>query len=100
MRGCSGWADAEGLEQACAEILPGDDVGVVFDLLGRDGYRPGCSKERPCERGDFGSHPDVPYLCDGVDCSLYWRVGALGCLVDWKRGRPGVEGAELVRLPG
>jgi hypothetical protein len=87
------------LERACADILPGDSPGDVFDRLGLDGYRPGCTDETPCDHGDFGPYQEVPFLCDGDDCSLYWRVADLGCLVDWTRGSTGVEGAELLHLP-
>ena len=91
--------DTLGLERACAEVIAGDSVADVFDILGLPGYQPGCTTERPCVTADFGSHAAVPYVCDGEDCSLYWRAGDLGCLVEWTRGAPGVTGAELLHLP-
>ena len=87
------------LDDACGAILPGDAVEDVFARLGLDGYRPGCSTERPCPRRNFGELLDVPYLCDGDDCSLYWRTGDVGCLVDWPGGSEGVTGATLLALP-
>ena len=88
-----------GLEDACAEVMAGDSPTDVFERLGLDGYRPGCSDEAPCLRADFGDLKGVPYLCAGDDCSLYWRVADVGCLVEWRAGAPGVEGADILRLP-
>jgi len=90
--------DGLALEKACGEVLPGDSPADVFARLGLGGYRSGCGEGAPCETATFGPHADVPYLCDGDDCSLYWREGPRGCLVEWTRGAAGVDGATLMRL--
>ncbi len=87
------------LEQACGEVLPGDTPADVFTRLGLDAYRSGC-EPGACSTASFGPHDDVPYRCEGDDCSLYWRAGDVGCLVEWRRGEPAVDGAELLRLGG
>ena len=92
--------DTLGLEAACGSLLPGDTPAHVFELLGLEGYRPGCTSEVPCDAADFGPHNDVRYACDGDDCSLYWRVDRAACLVDWTRGEDGIEGAEFMEFPG
>ena len=88
-----------GLEAACEALLPGDPPSRVFEVLGLDGYRPGCTSETPCDQADFGPHPGVRYACAGTDCSLYWRVGEAACLVDWTKDEDGIEGAEFLRFP-
>jgi len=85
----SGGVESHALETGCGALVAGDDVETVVSTLGMTGYRPGCDATGagaaaglPCTRGDFGSVTDFPYLCDGDDCSLYWRIADVACLVE------------------
>ena len=79
-----------GLESGCRGLIEGADLEEVVAALGMQGYRPGCATETsndpsagmPCQRATVGSVADFPYLCEGSDCSLYWRVGDVACLVE------------------
>lgn len=81
---------ASDLERGCQGLIEGADLEEVVVELGIEGYRPGCSEESgadigggmPCQRATVGALSDFPYLCEGDDCSLYWRVGEVACLVE------------------
>ena len=74
-------AEAE-LAERCSELAIGDSADEVFSHLGLHGYRAGCGSITPCQRVDLGGHESIPWLCMPDDCSLLWRVGAVGCFVD------------------
>lgn len=85
----NGGVQSHGLETGCAALVAGDDVETIVATLGLTGYRPGCdatgagpSAGLPCVRAHFGTVLEFPYLCDGADCSLYWRLGDVACLVE------------------
>ncbi len=85
----AGGVESRSLETGCAALLPGDDIETVVATLGLLGYQPGCDSDQagpasglPCTRGEFGNLKDFPYLCEGEDCSLYWRLLDVACLVE------------------
>jgi len=85
----AGGVESHALETGCAALVEGDDVETVVATLGITGYQPGCdahgagpSAGLPCTRGDFGAIVAFPYLCEGDDCSLYWRIADVACLVE------------------
>ncbi len=85
----SGGVESHALETGCGALVPGDDIETVVSTLGLTGYLPGCDATGagaaaglPCARGDFGEVRDFPFLCDGDDCSLYWRIADVACLVE------------------
>lgn len=81
--------DSHAIETGCRALVAGDDIETVVSTLGIRGYQPGCdangegpSAGLPCTRRDFGAILQFPYLCEGDDCSLYWRLGEVACLVE------------------
>ena len=102
----NGGVESHALETSCGALMPGDDVETVVSTLGLTGYLPGCDSTGagaaaglPCTRSDFGAHKDFPYLCVGDDCSLYWRIGDVACLVELDETMR-VTGAVFMRLLG
>lgn len=84
-----GGVESHALETGCTALVEGDDVETVVATLGITGYQPGCdahgagpSAGLPCTRGDFGAIVAFPYLCERDDCSLYWRIADVACLVE------------------
>lgn len=76
------------LETGCNELPKGANLEEIVQALGLTGYRPGCATTDepgtglPCQRTTVGELTDFPYLCEGTDCSLYWRIGDGACLVE------------------
>lgn len=83
------------LERGCTELIEGADLEEIVLELGTEAYRPGCdpgspaageapnpSAGLPCQTATVGSVVDFPYLCEGSDCSMYWRVANVACLVE------------------
>jgi len=89
------------LERGCTSLIDGADLEEIVATLGMEGYRAGCREPGaggegadaagaapdprgglPCQTKTVGSLVDFPYLCEGSDCSLYWRVNEVGCLVE------------------
>jgi hypothetical protein len=95
------------LERGCSDLIEGADLEELVAVLGLPGYRPGCSQESaaagpggglPCQRATVGSVVDFPYLCEGSDCSLYWRVGEVACLVEMDPRTMTVTGSSFMTL--
>jgi len=97
---------ASDLERSCKGLVEGADLEELVRELGVQGYRPGCSEDSgsdlgggmPCQRATLGSLSDFPYLCEGDDCSLYWRVGEVACLVEMDPGTMTVRTSEFMTL--
>lgn len=86
------------LERGCTSLIDGADLEEIVATLGMEGYRAGCRIPAvgessadgaadprgglPCQTKTVGSLVDFPYLCEGSDCSLYWRINEVGCLVE------------------
>ena len=83
------------LERSCTGLIEGADLEEIVLELGTEGYRPGCDSSAPaageapnpsaglpCQTVTVGSVVDFPYLCEGSDCSLYWRAADVACLVE------------------
>ncbi|MCO4768708.1 MAG: hypothetical protein KDA24_01665 [Deltaproteobacteria bacterium] len=99
------------LERACKALIEGADLEEIVVELGREGYRPGCSLESspegaprdpggglPCTTVTVGSLVDFPYLCEGADCSLYWRINDVACLVELDAAALTLESAAFMTL--
>lgn len=101
----AGGVESHGLETGCRTLQPGDDIETVMATLGLPGYRPGCDATGagtaaglPCARADQGALKDFPYLCEGDDCSLYWRLLDVACLVEIDPATMRVTGTSFMTL--